>query len=178
MFSFFSFLSSSSWQSGLLHAIFLGPLGLILADVLTGVSASVKSGSFDFKQLTDFLAKDMLKYLGGGLSVGALSTGLHWSGDANLVATGLTMLGLSATVIASILSNIGEMLPSGSVVAPLIKDADALLAQAAIEQQQQQQNTMAAPVPPGAVLTGQYSSQQGQAPAPAVVPWQLSTPNL
>ncbi len=176
MFSFFAFLNSAAWQSGLLHAVLAGPLGLMLLDLVTGVSAAVKGGSFAWPRLADILKGDVLKYLGGGLTVGAVSTGLHWSADANLLATLLTMLGLSASTIASILTNIGEMLPAPQqgVVAPLLKDAESFLQEIAVDQKP----TVSVPVvrnvmaPTGSGVIG------NTIPQAAPTAWQLPGPHL
>lgn len=45
-------------------------LGLILVDTVLGILLSIKQGQFDFRKLPQFLAKNVLPYVGGLLILG------------------------------------------------------------------------------------------------------------
>ena len=99
------------------------PLCLIALDVATGILSAIKTKTFDWKRLADFLGKDFFHYVIVVLVVGIafVCVGQRLATD---IATGTGMTVLSISLFASIYQNLKEISTSAAEVltevAPLV----------------------------------------------------------
>lgn len=138
------------FQDQFVVSALLIPAGLILLDLVTGILSALKMQTFAWKRLGDVLGGNVLHYLVAIICVDMIY--LLWGASASTaVGLYLSMGGLTASLIGSIMENVKELTGNDPLVDQVI--------------QEEIQN-----------LAGQSITSVPPAPAPDLTP--LATPSI